>query len=163
MDATSFCRSTEARRASATETASRASSRRACETTRRSNSSSWRFEIPLRPVHRGLRLGDLRLDDGDLRRALALLEVFELRFGARQLRGGLGGGGLRLGVVDAEEQRALLDLVAAPDGKLDDAAADLRRDLDEVAFDIALEARGAVFGAAGGEEEDGEKGERRVS
>ena len=35
---------------------------------------------------RGLRLGDLRLDDGDLRRTLALLQVGKLRLGARELR-----------------------------------------------------------------------------
>jgi hypothetical protein len=110
------------------------------------------FELLARRVKRGLRLGDLRFEDGDLRWPLSLAEIGELRLGARKLSLGLRDGGLCLRIVDAEGKRPGLDAVALLHRQLDDAAAGLRAEVDEFSLDIAGEHRIVSVGAAGGEE-----------
>ena len=123
--------------------------------TLRSKSCSWRSKSRLSASSEALRLLDLRFDHGDLRRPLALPEIGELRLGALQFRLGLRDRVGRFRGVDKEEQRAGLDLVAAPDGDLQNAAADFRRHLDELAFDVALKHCLTRTVAAGGEEQCG--------
>ena len=137
--ATSRCRSAEATRASATEIAFA----RLIEPRLRDDLLLEQRLLPLEFLARGferrLRLGDLRLDHRDLGRALAAEHICELRFGAGFFRLRLVDGTLRLRRVEPEEKVARRDRAAALNRTLDDASADLGRDIDEVAFDIALE------------------------
>ena len=110
-------------------------------------------------IELGLGLLELRLKHGDLLGTLARAEIVELRLGFGEPRFRGGDRLLLVGVVEAEEERAIGDRGAAVDRQLDDAAGGIRRDIDIGPLDIALDRVGAAAEAAG-EEKRREKRER---